>query len=174
MYYHGDYEYNKDNNYLMQSMIAYLRIKLRETMREDMGGVYGVRLSGRGMKKPREQYGITISFNADPPETDGLIAAAKTVIETAIADGPSEEDMTKVKETQKQKRIKDLEENRYWQRAITREHEDGKAFDELLLSSLEKRIDGLTAAQIQEAIKHYFSKDNYIEIVMEPETVEEK
>jgi len=174
MYYHGDYEYNKDNNYLMQSMIAYLRIKLRETMREDMGGVYGVRLSGSGMKKPREQYGITISFNADPPETDGLIAAAKTVIETAIADGPSEEDMTKVKETQKQKRIKDLEENRYWQRGIAREHEDGKAFDELMLPALEKRVEGLTATQIQDAIKHYFSKDNYIEIVMEPEKVEEE
>jgi len=173
MYYHGDYEYNKDNNYLMQSMIAYLRIKLRETMREDMGGVYGVRLSGRGVKKPREQYGITISFNADPPETDGLIAAAKTVIETAIEEGPSEEDMIKVKETQRQKRIKDLEENRYWQRSIAREHEDGKAFDELLLPSLEKRIEGLTAAQIQQAIQQYFSKDNYIEIVMEPETIKE-
>jgi len=53
---------------------------LREALREDLGGVYGVRLSGGGSKRPVENYGITISFNADPPMTDTLINAAKEAI----------------------------------------------------------------------------------------------
>ena len=169
MYYHGDYKYNGENNYIMSSSLAYLRIKLREALREDLGGVYGVRVSGGGSKKPIENYGITISFNADPPMTDKLVEAAKEVIEKAIEEGPSDLDMTKVKETQKQGRIKSLKENRYWQRRIGQEHDDEKNFDDILLESLEAKINSLTASDIQGAIGQYFSYDNYIEIIMDPQ-----
>jgi len=169
MYYHGDYQYNAENNYIMSSSLAYLRIKLREALREDLGGVYGVRVSGGGSKKPIENYGVTISFNADPPMTDKLVEAAKEVIQKAIEEGPSDLDMTKVKETQKQGRIKSLKENRFWQRRIGQEHDDEKNFDDILLESLEAKINGLTAADIQTAIGQYFAYDNYIEIIMDPE-----
>jgi len=167
--FHGDYEYNKDNNYLLSSVIAYLRIKLRETMREDMGGVYGVRLSENVDKKPRERYDITLSFNADPPKTDELVAAANEVIKKAMEEKPSEEDMTKVKETQRQNRKKNLEENRFWQSFISSEHDGEKAFGDILQEPYEKKINALTADQIQAAIKKYFNYDNYIEVIMEPE-----
>ena len=169
MMFHGDFEYNRDNNYILSSMIAYLRIKLREELREDLGGVYGVGIFGGGSKKPFENYSISISFNADPPMTDTLVNAAKRVIQRAMEDGPDEADMTKVKETQRQSRIKDLKENRYWQRRISQEHEFGKQFEEILLESLEKRISGLTAAQIKAAVGDYFKYENYIEIIMDPE-----
>ena len=169
MYFHGDYKYNVENNYIMNSTLAYLRIKLREALREELGGVYGVRLSGGGSKKPKENYGIVISFNADPPMTDTLIQEAKRVIQSAIEEGPNDLDMTKVKETQKQGRVKNLKENRFWQRRINTAHEEDKNFDEILLSTLEKRIEGLTAAQIQEAISTYFDYDDYMEFIMDPE-----
>jgi len=77
--------------------------------------------------------------------------------------------MTKVKETQKQKRIKDLEDNRFWQRSMVRQHDFEKDFDDLMLPALEAKIDGLTAEQIQNAVKKYFNYDSCIEVVMEPE-----
>ncbi len=169
MYFHGDFDYSKDNNYIMSSMIAYLRIKLREELREDLGGVYGVGIRGGGSKKPVENYGITISFNADPSMTDTLVQAAKDVIERALTDGPNEEDMTKVKETQRQGRIKNLKENRFWQRQISSEHEEGQTFDNVLIEALEVRINNLTAAQIKAAADQYFDYSNYIEIIMDPE-----
>lgn len=169
MYYHGDYDYTSDNNYVMNSTLAYLRIKLREALREDLGGVYGVRVSGGGSKKPKEKFGITVSFNADPPMADTLVTTAKAVIEKAMMEGPDELDMTKVKETQKQGRVKSIKQNRYWQQRIGQEHDDEKNFDEILLPALEKRIAGLTAAQIKEAVGRYFNYDNYIEIIMDPE-----
>jgi len=168
MYYHGDFDYTSDNNYLMGSMLAYLRIKLREELREDKGGVYGVQLSGGGTKKPVERYGITVSFNADPPMTDELIKAAQDVIAKAMTEGPNEEDMVKVKETQRQGRIKNLKENRFWQGQISREHEHKNSFDGILLESFEEKIDGLKSSQIRDAVKKYFSNENYIELIMDP------
>ncbi len=173
MYWHGDFEYNEANRYLISSMQAYLRIKLRESLREDLGGVYGVRVSGGGTKKPKERYGITISFNADPPKTDTLVMAAKVVIEKAIKEGPSPEDMQKVVETQRQNRIKDLEQNRFWSRQIQSASDNDDDFSNISLEALEGKIDNLTAEQIQSAIKRYFNYNNYIEIIMEPEPKEE-
>lgn len=169
MYYHGDYEYNDENNYIMQSMLAYLRIKLREKLREDLGGVYGVRVSGGGSKKPYQNYGITISFNSDPEKTDTLVEAAKMVLEKAAMEGPDEKDMTKVRETQRQSRVKSLKENRFWQRQILGEHEEGRDFNDINLDDYDKIIDGLTAGQIKMAVGQYFDKSNFMQIIMDPD-----
>jgi len=174
MYWHGDFEYNKDNNYVMNSTLAYLRIKLRERLREDLGGVYGVRVSGGGSKKPREQYGITVSFNADPPMADTLMIAAKEVLALAASEGPSEEDMVKVKETQKQNRIKGLEQNRFWSSQISNGHENDRDFSSIALASLEAQIDGLSADQIKGAVGKYFNDKNFIEILMVPDDTQPK
>lgn len=173
MYFHGPFEYNKDNSYEMSSMLAYLRIKLRESLREDKGGVYGVRVSGGGSKKPREQYSITVSFNSDPDKTEELMDAAKEVIQKAIDEAPSELDMTKVKETQKQGRIKNMKENRFWQGQIMRRQEEDKDFDNISIESYNERVDKLTPAQIQAAAALYFDYNRYIEIVMDPEELNE-
>ncbi len=173
MYFHGPFDYTRDNNYQMSSMLAYLRIKLRESLREDKGGVYGVRVSGGGEKKPREQYGITISFNSDPDKTDELIDAAKEVIEKARTEVPSELDMTKVKETQKQGRIKNLKENRFWQGQIMRRQEEDKDFENISLESFEELINSLTPEQIRDAANAYFNYNSFIEIIMEPEEMNE-
>lgn len=173
MYFHGPFEYNKDNSYQMSSMLAYLRIKLRESLREDKGGVYNVRVSGGGSYKPREQYSITVSFNSDPDKTDMLIDAAKEVIATAVSEAPNELDMTKVKETQRQGRVKNMKENRFWQGQIMRRQEQDKDFDNITLENYNDQVDKLTATQIQNAAALYFDYDRYIEIVMEPEDKKE-
>ena len=174
MYWHGDYDYNKENNYVMNSALAYLRIKLREKLREDLGGVYGVRVNGGGEKKPREQYEITVSFNADPPMANKLVAAAKEVITKAASEGPSDTDMVKVKETQKQNRIKSLEQNRFWSSQISSGHENNRDFSGIALEALEEQIDGLSPDQIKMAIGEYFDKKNFIEILMVPDETKQK
>ncbi|MFT6807718.1 MAG: zinc protease [Saprospiraceae bacterium] len=172
MYYHGDYEWSNENNYILNSTVEYLRIKLREELREDLGGVYGVGIRGGPNKDPYESYGITISFNSDPPMTDTLVQAAHDVIKRALEEGPNEVDMTKIKETQKQSRIKDLKRNRFWQSIIRNEVLQSRGFDGVLLNDREAKINGLTAHQIKSAVGTYFNDNQYIEIIMDPEVVE--
>ena len=167
MYYSGEFEYSPEEDYILSSAIDYLRIKLREELREDKGGVYGVGISGGGSNVPVERYSITISFNSDPGKTQELVDAAQAVIKKAKQEGPSDKDMTKVKETQRQSKIKNLENNRYWANMIESLHEDGRSFNEILLPSFDQKVNNLTAQQIQDAIVQYFDHD-YIEIIMEP------
>lgn len=172
MYYHGTKGYNDENRYHVKSMLDYLRIKLRESLREDKGGVYGVRVSGGISKRPVERYGITISFNSDPDKTDLLVKTAKEVLQKAMTEGPDEKDMTKVKETQRQSLDKSLKENRFWQGQISSEHNDGKDFNSITKASLENRLSKLTPGNIKSAVAEYFTDENYIEIIMEPEVQE--
>lgn len=169
MFFHGPFEYTDANNYHLSSAIAYLRIKLREKLREELGGVYGVGIYGGGSKKPYPNYGITISFNSDPDKTDVLVDATKEVLKKAMAEGPNAEDMTKVKETQRQTRIKNLKENRFWLRQLQSEHDSERDFDDIELKDYNDWVDGLTAADIQSAIEKYFDFEEYMEFIMEPD-----
>ena len=115
--YHGNDHYDADTSYVLQSLIELARIKLREELREEEGGVYGVNLTGGQSKYPIEQYSIRVSFNADPPRTDELIASMYKVIQK-MKEHVDPADIAKVTETQRQGRIKDLQQNQFWMGAF--------------------------------------------------------
>ena len=168
LYYHGPFEYDSDKSYRLSSMIEYLRIKLREELREDKGGVYGVNIYGGASKIPNEIYGITIAFNSDPERTDELIAAAHDVIKKAKSEGPSDEDLNKVKELQRQAKIKNMKENNYWLRQIENKHRYGDSMESILMPAFDLKVDSLTKEDIRDYAVKYFNSNYYLEIVMDP------
>ena len=167
--YHGDFKWDPVNRYNFQSMIDVLRIKMRESMREDKGGVYGVRVSGNVSRYPSSEYSITISFNADPPMVEELIKTAKADIKYARQNGAEEKDLTKVKETQRQSRIKDLKENRFWSRSLRYAYQNGVDPSGIQFEDYEKFINDLNSEAIQNAANLYFDSNKVIQVTMMPE-----
>ena len=49
-------EWTKENQYVLDSTAAVLRIMLREVMREDMGGTYGVSVFSYDSAIPKPEY----------------------------------------------------------------------------------------------------------------------
>ena len=65
--FHGEFDYfDGQERYDFGAMLRVLRIKLRESMREDKGGVYGVSLQGSNSPYPDPTYRINLSFTCDP------------------------------------------------------------------------------------------------------------
>ena len=62
---------------------------LQRTLREDLGGTYGVSVQPNYTKQPTEEYRLTITFACDPARTDGLVDAAFRVIDRFKAFGPT-------------------------------------------------------------------------------------
>jgi zinc protease len=168
--YHGSFKWTVENSYVIRSLIDVLRIKLRESLREDIGGVYGVRASGGGYNEPKETYVINISFNCDPAKAKELMSAAREVITKLKNNGPDADVMQKIKETQKQERVKALNENDYWLNMIETVVQDQLDFSEIGMESLENRINKLTESDIKNAAVKYFDEQNMIEVVMYPES----
>ena len=169
-----DFEWTGQNRYDFYSTLDVLRIKMRESMREDKGGVYGVRVSGNVNQFPSKKYSITVSFNADPPMVEELIATALLDIENAKKNGAEEKDLTKVKETQRQGRIKDLKENRFWMRSLQRMYQNDMDLTDITMEDYEKYINGLNAEAIKNMANMVFDLNRRIEVVMAPEEEEKE
>lgn len=169
LFFHGPFEWTQENAFNFQAMIDVLAIKMRESMREDKGGVYGVRLSGNVSRIPEEGYSITVSFNCDPQNTEELIETAMNDVKNAKMKGAEQGDLTKVKETQRQSMIKNLEENRYWQSRLRFVYDYDLSPSSIKLETLEEAIKRLDSDDIKDAASQYFGSDNFIQMVMEPE-----
>ncbi len=169
MNYHGDFDFESRQRYNFYSMISALQIRLREAMREDMGGVYGVRANGIALPYPDPHFRITISFDSEPERAEELITAAKEVIAKLREEGPTEEDVQKVKETQRQSHLKGLKENGYWLSQLSTRLQYGIPLEGLLFEKYEPYIEALKAEDIQEAARQYFPEDNFIQLVLMPE-----
>ena len=167
--YHGADRFNPDTAYVLQSLIELARIKLREELREEEGGVYGVDISGGQSKYPIEQYSIRVSYNVDPPRTNELMASGNKVIQ-AMKQHVDPADIAKVTETQRQGRIKDLQQNQFWMSAFINSWLNGTdMYANTQLETLEKRISGLNEAVLMKAARKYFNDKELISVVMFPE-----
>ena len=166
----GDFDFNRENRYTLQSMTEVLRNMLRESLREDLGGTYGVGAFGSGSREPRERYSVRIAFGADPERLVELTDAAFAAIDSLSEHGASEENLAKVKETQRRQRETDLKENSFWMSVLNvydRNDEDLR-----LILDYDRLVEGLTAEAIGEAAALYFDFDNYVEIRLVPEAEE--
>jgi zinc protease len=172
--YYGDFDWNADHVFVFRRTIDYLKIKLRESLREDLGGVYGVSIYGGPSKYPKPTYSITISFNADPPRTDELIDAAYEVLENVRLEGVAEEDMVKVREMQRQSRKKALKENDFWQSGMIENWTNGTDIMDLTQEALEERLADLTPEDIESAVQMYFDDMRRIQAVLMPESFREQ
>jgi zinc protease len=166
--YHGEDVYHPDSSYVVQSLIDLARIKLREELREEEGGVYGVAVYGGQTKNPIPQYSIRVSFNADPPRTEALIASAKKVIEN-LKNDISASDIHKVTEVQKQARIRDLQQNRFWMNALINSYMNEVGLDqEVSLEIWEQRAGRLDDHLLKRYARKYFNEKDLISVLMYP------
>ena len=167
--YHGNDHYDLDTAYVLQSLIDLARIKLRESLREEESGVYGVGIYGGQTLYPIEQYSIRVMFNADPPRTKELIDAAKMVIQKLKEDIDSA-DIAKVTEIQRQGRIRDIKQNQFWMNGLITSWINNTDLKQLVeIQALENRINKLNEEVLLKAARKYFNEGELISVVMYPE-----
>ncbi|NOX67072.1 MAG: insulinase family protein [Chlorobi bacterium] len=168
----GPFEWNKENDFELDSMIDVLNIKLREVLREDKSGTYGVRVGGGGGKIPREEYRINISWGCDPARVDELTEAVMEQIDSLKLEPPKEIYVTKVRETQLREYETDLKENRYWLNSFYKSYYYNRELTDIL--SYPDLYNTLTAEMIQKAAQKYFNMDNYVKVVLKPEAAKDE
>ena len=61
-----------------------------ETLREALGGTYGVEVGAHATKIPEPRYSVTIDFGCDPERTEELVKALFREIERLKANGPTD------------------------------------------------------------------------------------
>ncbi len=165
--YTGPYEWSRQAGYEMGAMAQVLRLKLREVLREDLGGTYGVRVRASPSRYPVERYRFGISFGSAPERAGELAEAVFLQIDSLAAFGATDKYLTKVQETQRRERETNLRENRYWLNALESYARHGE--DPRGILEFEERVAGLSLAAIQQAARRYLTSEAYVHITLLPE-----
>ncbi len=163
----GPFEWQRIERYNLNSLIQIMRIKLRETLREDKGGTYGVGIWPNIAHYPQSEYKININFGCAPDRVDDLVQAVFDEIEALQQEKIEALYMTKVKEIQRRKRETDLKENKFWLNILRSYHEHDQ--DLKLILRYDELIDNLTDEDIQKAANKYLNPGNYLKVVLYPE-----
>lgn len=162
-----DFKYSGKEKHRIESLSKVLSIKLREQLREEKGGVYGVGAYPRVSREPKNEAWIIISFGCDPLRVDELLKDVEMVIND-LKDNPiSDDNMQKITETQKREYELALKENRSWLNWIYESVWHGESIKEI--NNYPNIIESLTKSDITEAAKKYLNYDNLKEFVLFPE-----
>ncbi|MCB9208456.1 MAG: insulinase family protein [Ignavibacteriales bacterium] len=161
--YNGEYK----DYYAINSLAEVMRIKLREVLREDMGGTYGVSLWANTSLYPEKEYSFNISFGCNPERVDEMLQSLFIQIYSLKSDGASQINIDKVKEIQKRNYEVNLERNSFWLNELF-----WKNFynDDLLdIINYPNYVNSLSSDIIKSAAKEYLNTENYVQVVMYPE-----
>ncbi len=162
----GPFEWTRENRHLLRSLANVLRIRLREVLREDLGGTYGVGVSGTGSLEPVPSYTFTVSFGTAPERLGELIDAFFSEIEKLKREGPTQQDIDKVIEMQRRQHETDLRENGYWLSQLI--SADRYGVDPRNIVTYPQVIDSLTAEAVSAAARLYLNTDNYVQVELYP------
>jgi zinc protease len=163
----GPFEFTRQNRYYLSALAELLNIKLREALRENMGGTYGVSVFPGATRDPVPSYRFSIGFGSAPERLEDLTAAALLQIDSIKRFATTPEYLNKVKEAALRARETAIKQNGYWLSQIATFDQNGWPFGEI--PDGDKLITSLTAENLQHAAQLYLRTDNYVRVSLYPE-----
>jgi zinc protease len=158
--FHGNETWSRDTENDMRMLGEVLRIRLREILREDMGGVYGVSASGAIARRPKPQYSFGVSFGCAPENVDKLEKAVFTEIADLQKNGIGADYIAKIKELRKRAHETSLKENSWWIGELERAYTFGD--DPKLVVDFDPWVDKVSSDRVKAAAKKYLVSSQYI------------
>lgn len=144
-----------------------LGIRLREILREELGGTYGVSV-GYETSLPLPGYGaVVIQFGSAPENVEKLTGAVFAEVERLKAQGPSADDVNKVKEMEKRDLETNARQNNYWLGSLQTVHLYG--WDPTGILRRPQRTESLTPEILHGIFKKYFPMNRYTVVTLKPE-----
>ncbi|HUF84671.1 MAG TPA: insulinase family protein, partial [Acidimicrobiia bacterium] len=153
--------------YNLASMSEALSIRLRESLREDLGGTYGASASSSTALYPRPRFDIGVAFGCSPDRVDELVERVFAEIRKLKGEGVPDDLLAKIKEGQRRQRETDLEENGFW--LSTLRFYDFHREDPGQILDLDTWIAGLTSDHIRDTARRYLDLENYVRVALLPE-----
>lgn len=161
------FEYNYQENLNLYMAIQILNIKLREALREDQGGVYGVQAMHQTEQFPEPKYQIFVTFGCSPKNVKKLTKTVFAEMEKIRLYGPTDDDMNKIRETMIRERETQSKENKFWLAKLESHYYNN---DDLKnITNYNENINKVTNADIQKSATKYFTTKKFVSVVLFPE-----
>ena len=150
---------------VLSALANVLELRLREELREELGGTYSVGVSASASRVPRDEYRVSISFGSDPVRADSLVRAVFAQIDTLQTSGPKPGDIAKVKETLIRSRETNLRQNGWWLGQLLSSVRDGDP----PAAPLDPLLAALSVDALRTAARSYLDRSRFVRVTLLPE-----
>lgn len=165
----GEFEDSRRHRHALRSLGDVMQIRLRERLREDLGGTYGASVSAGSSLYPDAEYSIRITFGSAPERVDELVGVVFQQIDSLKTVGPTDVEIGKVQEMQRRGRETNLKQNGYWRGQLVGYDRQGLDFRDIL--TYENLIDALEVSTVRDAARRWLRTDNYVQVTLYPENM---
>lgn len=144
-----------------------LDTRLREVLREDLGGTYGVSISASLSDEPYESYSVSISFGCSPERVDELVAQVFTEIESLQTAAVDESYVHNARESSIRAYQTGLRENGYWLSSLRFYDKHGIPAEQIL-NNPSRYLDTITADDLVIDARVFLNTERYVKVVLLP------
>ena len=164
----GEFDFNPEHNIQLDALKEALEIRLLERLREDESGVYSPGVFANSSKYPEARYSFIIQFGCAPQNVDKLIASTLDEINKLKTVGPPQENVAKWLAEENTTAETELKTNKFWLGYLTSQLQNNEDLNEV--SSEQALRQKVTPAELQQLASRYLGGDNFIKLVLMPET----
>jgi zinc protease len=160
--------YDEPHRVTMRAMAMVLDGLLRESLREDLGGTYGVSVQAVPQRVPIAAYAIQIGFGSSPDRVDELTKTVFQKIAQLKENGPNERDVVSIREIFLRGLEANTRQNGFYLNEIASRVQNGEdlAGMDTLADLYRTNVNG---PAIQQAARDYFNMNNYVKATLLPE-----
>ena len=162
----GKMAYNNRNDLLMDAIGQLLRIVYTDKVREEKGGTYGVQASGSLQHHPYDEAMLRIAFQTDPQKYRELIPVIYEQLHKMADEGPTQEDLDKVKAYELKVYNQVLRMNNYWEYVVYNDLFNGIDVD----TDFRSIVESMTCEEIRNTLRQLLNQKNCIEVTMTQKT----
>lgn len=161
--FNGDAQWSEQASYDLGLMVNVLRNRLRESLREEKSGTYGVKVSGGLTDRPRPQYGVTVTFNSSPGQTEELSKEVFAQI-AWLKDKKNLESYVDAIVKKQQKAQENIEkDDDYWMGRLVYFYKNGISPEEHM--EFEDLVKNATPEAVAATARKYLDLENFIQII---------
>ena len=165
--FNGPFEWTRQNRYALASLAEVLRMRFRDVLREELGATYDVSVGQSSERDPHPEYQFSIDFGSAPERVDTLRAAVFREIERLKRDGPTADEIEKVREIQRRGEETEIKQNNFWLNALASSARFGSD-PRLILRRSELRA-SLTPTLVRDIARKYLTERRYVQVRLLPE-----
>lgn len=170
---HGPMEDSRPERFALDAVREVLNVRLRESLREALGGTYGVSVAASTSRIPVPEYSVAIQFGADPARVDSLAGVVLDEIARLRREGATLEEVQRITETRLREREVARRENRFWLTLMEAAARQGEPVAEILAEQ-ERLIRALTPETITHAARRYLDPSRRVRVTLYPEAQRER
>lgn len=168
LFWSGTYAFSPENNVTLDALKECLEIRLLERLREDESGVYSPGAYVQMSKLPQNRYTFIVQFGCAPQNVDKLIASTIDEVNKLKTSGPVQVNIDKWRAENQRERETEMQTNGFWLSFLTSQQNDEEPY--ATVNTFNQRLGKVTVQKVKAAADQYLSGDNFIRIVLLPET----